>query len=121
MKRSNEKIDLLKLYAQGSHVEWNHVLSKCLKNRDINRLASLRRSIQIGMRDIARLRLNTPAIDEWFLRLNLSIELTAKKVIQALEPSPHDNPLNPFRSKEALEAKRRRDRRLRDFLKDTAY
>lgn len=86
-------IDLMKLYAQGSHVGWNTMLNQCYLNRDTDRLARLRRELQIGMNQAVKRKETTDQLNQWFLRLQRSIEQTAKKIIREKNPSPLDNSL----------------------------
>ena len=122
MSRKHEAIDLLKLYTHGSHKGWNDFLKKCLAKQNINELARVRYQLCAGMDDMAKAQLNTEAINVWFVRLNRSIELTAKKIIRARYPMPGDNgqKVQNF-VLESQAAKRKRDQELAHFMRKSAY
>jgi hypothetical protein len=118
----NDGIDLMRLYTFGDHKQWNKVLSECVHNLDINRLASIRYGIQLGMKNLATQKINTPDIDVFFCRLNNSLEKTAKIIIRIKNPMPGDDPKNPTKSLPAARAaKQRRDDELKEFLKRSSY
>jgi hypothetical protein len=122
MSRKFEAINLMALYAKGSHNGWNEFLNECLANHDINRLAKVKYQIQAGMDDLAKGKLNTSEIDVWFVRLCKSIEDTAKKIIRQRHPLPGDNPLLKKEIQQAqLDVKRKRDYELAKFLRDSSY
>jgi hypothetical protein len=116
-----QKIDLLKLYAKGSANGWNEFLTDCLNKQDINRLAKIRRELQAGMADLAKMKLNNEEINVWFLRLCKSTENTAKQIIRLKHAMPGDNPLIASKYPDRLSAKRARDRELQDFLRRSSY
>lgn len=118
----HDYIDLLKLYSSGSHNGWNEVLNQCYQTNNINKLARLRYGIQAGMDKLAKEKLNTEQINLFFIRLNKSLENTAKQIIRKKYPLPGDNPLIAKEyDKKSLEVKRKRDRELAAFFKKSAY
>lgn len=122
MSRKFEGIDLMKLYTLGSNNGWNEFLTKCVSEKNINELAKVLYQIQVGMDNLAKQKLNTPQIDEWFCRLTRSIEISAKRIIKARHPMPGDNPLNDLKIKESTHViKKRRDQELRSFLKNSSF
>lgn len=122
MSRKYEAIDLMRLYTHGSVNGWNSFLKKCLNKKDINSLSKLRYQICAGMDDLAKLKLNTDEINVWFIRLNRSLELTAKKIIKIKHPLPGDSGLkiSDYQNK-FISAKRNRDSELAKFFKESAY
>ena len=116
-------IDILKLMAVNKDSErWNNVLSDCFDTQDINRLSRLRYGIQAGMARAAKNNLNTEDVNNFFIRLNRSIENTAKAIVRKRHPMPSDNPLiAKDQSSAALEAKRKRDKELAAFFKRSSY
>lgn len=122
MSRKFEGIDLMKLYTLGSNNGWNEVLTKCVADRNINELTKLLYQIQVGMDNLAKQKLNTPQIDEWFCRLTRSIEISAKRIIKSRHPMPGDNPLTDSKIKESTHAiKKKRDNELKQFLKQSSF
>ena len=120
--RKYEAIDLAKLYALGSTNGWNEVLNDRFAKRDIDGLAKLRYQIAAGMDDLAKKKLNTEEMNIWFIRLNRSIELTAKKILRAKYPLPEDNPLDfANRTASTGDLKKKRDDELARFFKKSAY
>lgn len=114
-------IDLMKLKAHWSANGWNAFLSKCVTNLDLHELAKVRYRIQAGMEDLVKKKLNSDDVNSWFVRLNKSLEDTAKKIIRIRHPLPNDNPLNKEFHIDGLAAKRKRDDELMAFLKRSSY
>ncbi|MBK8260102.1 MAG: hypothetical protein IPK80_02055 [Nannocystis sp.] len=71
------------------------------------------------MDDLAKKKLNTEEMNIWFIRLNRSIENTAKKILREKYPLPEDNPLD-FENRTAVtgDMKKKRDDELAKFLKE---
>lgn len=107
MARKYEAIDLMKLHAHGSHVGWNKNLKDCFEKRDINRLGILRYRICAGMTDLEKLKLNDAKMNEWFLRLNTSIEKTVSQILRLKYPLP--------------EQKTQRQSEFERFMKQSAF
>ena len=107
--RKYEKIDLLNLYSKHSHAEWNIFLSECLKNHDLQKLETVLYGIQAGMDHLAKQKLNTPKMIDWFIRLQNSLENTIRDVIKQKLPNPLDNPLNRKHWIHKRDEKRKRD------------
>jgi len=117
-REQNEEIDILALYAKGSHVGWNKWLSKCQANRDVLKLISVRKGLQINMDKIAKQKLNTEKVNVLFIRLTRSIEKTLKNIFREMYPSPCDDPLLAKESGLArLAEKRKRDAEFERFLR----
>lgn len=119
--RKFEAINLMKLYSLGSSNGWNQELTKYYNRMDINGLAKLKYQIQAGMDDLVKAKLNTDEINTWFLRLNKSIEDTAKKIIKKKFPSPIDDPLKAAQFSDMKELKTKRDKELVQFLVKSSY
>lgn len=127
MSRHNG-IDIMKLYTQGNTKAWNDMLDSCTAALDINRIAQIKRELQIGMTNLEKLKLNTNDINVQFVRWTRSLELTAKRIIKKKHPMPGDNLMitnlqeddSNFKLK-ALNAKRKRDEELREFLRKSSY
>lgn len=122
--RKYEAIDLMRLFTSGSHVGWNEFLNTCVINLDINQLAKTRYQIQAGMDDLAKANLNSETIVKEFIRWDKSLIDTAKKIIRIRHPLPHDVIIlndGIERTQTALDAKRKRDAEVEDFLRKSAY
>lgn len=120
--RKHEAIDLMKLYSLGSNNGWNKILTECLNNLDINRLAKIRYQIQAGMDDLVKKKLNTAEVNVWFCRLTKSLEITAKRIIKIKKPMLVDQPLlSKIASSDLKETKKTRDKELMNFLKSSSY
>lgn len=124
----HDGIDIMKLYTQGNTKSWNDMLDSCTAALDINRIAQIKRELQIGMSNLEKLKLNTNDINVQFVRWTRSLELTAKRIIKKKHPMPGDNLMitnlqeddSNFKLK-ALNAKRKRDEELREFLRKSSY
>jgi len=121
--RKFESIDLMKLYSMGSNNGWNKFLNQCFETRNINALAKMRYSVQAGMDDLAKKKLNTDDINVWFCRIIRSLEITAKRIIKVNLPLPQDNPLIA-NNKEWMDQKiikKKRDEELAKFMRSSSY
>ena len=121
--RKVDAIDLMKLYSKGSHNGWNEFLNKCYLESNINALARMRYSVQAGMADLAKKKLNTDEINVWFCRITKSLEKTAKQIIKKKHPLPGDNPLLGVKAeyKDLHSVKKLRDKELADFIRKSSY
>ena len=119
---SQQQIDLMKLYTESNSVKWNDFLTECFRNHDINRLMATRIGLQAGMKVLADGKLNSDKINSWYIRLNRSIEETAKKIIRVRHPMPTDNPNNKeFKTEKWIQAKKNRDNEFEEFLLRSSY
>lgn len=117
-----DRVDLLKLYAKGSNNGWNEFLNECFDNQDSNRLARMRRALQVGMDDLVKKKLNNDAIDIWFLRLQKSIENTIVKISRFRNPNPFDKGVTSKDADPKLKSlKKSRDKDVEDFLKKSGF
>lgn len=119
--RKFDAIDLLPLYTEGNSKAWNEMLHLLHINGDINSLVKVRYQIQAGMDDLVKQKLDDEKIVTFFLRLNKSLEDTAKLIIKARNPLPNDSALSIDKTQKSLDAKRKRDEELREFLRRSAY
>lgn len=119
--RKQEAVDLLKLYSMGSHKGWNEFLTACVRDQNINSLARMRYSLQAGMDDVAKKKLNDEKIIVFYLRLMRSIEQSAKQIIRIRHPMPGDDPRLAKLHLDKLEQKRKRDNELRQFFLKSSY
>jgi len=119
---SNLEIDLMKLYTESTTDKWNCFLDDCFNKRNIERLMNTRCGIQVGMDTLVKNKLNSPQMCEWFVRINRSIEITAKKIIKILNPMPTDSgSKSKIATAQWIEAKRRRDQEFEAFMLKSSY
>jgi hypothetical protein len=97
------------------------MLDTLVANNDINKIAEIRYSLQAGMDDLVKKKLDDEKIVMWFIRLNRSLENTARIILKKLRPNPHDIAKSGNHSAESFEQKRARDQELREFLRKTAF
>lgn len=121
MKGKPEKIDLLKIYAQGDANSWNIFLSGCLKNKDLLSLEKVLYGIQLGMKDLANKKLNTDKINIWFIRLQRSLERTIRDVIRLKNPHPLDDPFNKAKFAHTIDSKKKRDMDIEKHLRKVRF
>jgi len=121
-------IDLMKLYTLGSANGWNEFLHKCYKNKNIDDLAKVKYQISVGMDNLAKQKLNTNEINNWFARCIRSLEITAKKIIKLKYPNPLDtmistdlSKLSVFEKEKITKNKRQRDEALKEFFRKSSY
>lgn len=121
-------IDLMKLYTLGSANGWNEFLHKCYKNKNIDDLAKVKYQISVGMDNLAKQKLNTNDINNWFARCIRSLEITAKKIIKLKYPNPLDtmistdlSKLSVFEKEKITKNKRQRDEALKEFFRKSSY
>lgn len=119
--RKYPTIDIVALYAKGDTKGWNALLTKAYKRHDVEGLKKLLYGIQAGMADADDTSDNK--IREWFLRIQRSIENTAKKIYREKYPNPLDNPLNKdiAEFQRAIEVKRKRDNAFESFLREASF
>jgi hypothetical protein len=116
-------IDVLKLYDKGDTKAWNAFLQLLQDRKDVEGLKKTLYGVQAGMADAVKAKLTNDEIDLWFIRLQRSLEMTAKRVFRALYPNPLDNPLNakdPF-SLSFKMVKHKRDQEFERFLHDSRF
>lgn len=119
--RKYDAIDLVLLKSKMSHNEWNAFLTQCYSNHDISSLVKARYGIQAGMADLAKHKLNSPDMIDFFIRLERSIENTIKDIVREKNPNPYDNPLNKQIISEAKSEKKQRDDDLELYLIKSGY
>ena len=120
-KRKYDGIDLLALYTAADFVVWNAFLTDCHAKHNIQKLQSTYYGLQVGMDNLVKQKLNTQKIDEWFLRLQRSIENTLKRILREKYPNPCDQPMIAKEHAKFLESKRARDIEFESFLKKARF
>lgn len=90
-----------------SHDKWNNWLSLCENKGNVNELIRVRRGLQYGMDDLVKKRMGNDFITEMFVRWTMSIERTARRIINKKHPMPpktHDNFTQWHKAKKARES-----------------
>lgn len=90
LMRHTQGIDVLRLISKGSASGWNEMLNQCYEKNDINGLVNLHQRLSVGMTDLEKTKMNTDKINEIFLRMLRSLELTALKIGKKINPNPLD-------------------------------
>lgn len=121
MKGKPEKIDILKLYANGDTTKWNDFLTNCVINGDLPSLEKVLYGIQLGMNDLAKKKLNTEKINIFFLRIQRSIENTMKEIMKTKESHPLDDPFNKEKFGHTIASKKKRDQDIEKYLRKVRF
>jgi hypothetical protein len=122
-RRKWPAIDVLALYNKGDADGWNRLLTSAYEREDVQWLKRTMYGLQAGMADIAETGFNSGKVTLWFLRIQRSLEDTAKKVFRKKYPHPLDNPMNASNKtyRDSIEVKRKRDQELQRFLNDARF
>lgn len=115
MVRKHQAIDLLDFYIKHNYNDWNNWLATCLIKRDTYSLLSLKYSLQAGMTDLEKKKMNTDKINVTFSRWIGSIDSHFKQIYKKIHPVRNDNPLTA--TTEGVEEKRARDRQIEEILR----
>src|SRR6187399_410097 len=129
--RKEQSIDLVKLFSKNSEL-WNEFLTDCHVQHNVKRLARVYYGIQAGMDDITKDKPNyevlnllcekqKTTIEEWFLRLQTSIEKTLKRILKEQYPNPCDQPLLAKKYSQYLGDKKNRQNEFESFLKKARF
>jgi hypothetical protein len=120
-KRKYPAIDIVELYSKGHYHHWNSFLTSCYRNHDVERLKAALYGIQAGMTDAVDKKVSSAELGVFFIRLQRSLEQTAKKIFREKYPHPADDPLTAQFYTKHLEAKRKRDRAFEDFIRESSF
>jgi hypothetical protein len=116
-------IDVLRLYSRADNVGWNTFLTHCLTTQDVQGLKKTLYGVQAGMADLANQGPVDPKLTNWFLRIQRSLENTAKAVFRAKYPNPLDDPMAAKTGNwiSWKEAKKKRDGEFEQFLRESRF
>lgn len=129
MRRKYETLDVVRLYSTLSVDVWRAVLSKCLRNGDINRLMSIRYGLQAGLSDATKKGFVDDKFTFWVLKRIKNIERVAKEIIKNRNPMPGDKvELSKTHKGKRIDfvqdaklAKKLRDKELENFMKESSF
>jgi len=113
------KIDASSSYkALKAHDKWNQWLTKCHREKNLPELMKVRYGLQVGMDDLYKTGLSTPAIAEMFIRWTKSIEKTARQIIKEKHKITHEIAKS---NDKALKQKRKIDAEFEKFILDSSF
>lgn len=81
-------IDLLRLITEGNSTKWNNYLALCKKHHNYEDLAKTYRGLQEGMNKMVKDKLISERISIIYLRLQKSLEDTAREIFRKKYKSP---------------------------------
>lgn len=88
--RHTQGIDILRLISKGNSSGWNEMLKDCYNKSDINALVILHQRLAIGMTDLEKTKMNTDKVNDIFVRMIRSLEITALRIAKKVKPLPID-------------------------------
>ena len=123
---SSEEINLMEIYTLSNSDKWNAWLTYCLKHHDIHNLKKVYKGIQISMNDLVKKKIADDKLNNFFLRIQRSIEQTLKRILREKYPNPLDrvgkNKVVDLEDHlKHLNNKRKRDQEFEAFLKDVRF
>lgn len=117
----NEKIDILKFYAEVDHVRWNQFLTTCYNRNDVQKLMTFRNAFQQGMADLQKKGLESEKLSIFFIRIQRSIDNTMKLIFRDKNPNPLYDPLNKEENERLLREKRKKQAELEEIIRRHNY
>jgi len=120
-KGKQQPIDLLWMYGNVHHEQWNQYLTRCLVNRDLKELEKMAYRFQSGMNELAKQKMNTPKMCDWFVRVQGSIERTMKDIMKLNNPMALDNSFNKGEYGHTIDEKRARDLAIEAHIKKERF
>jgi len=114
------RVSLIDIIYNHNSNEWIKFLTKCHVNNDVEMLKRTLYGIQYDMSELAKQKLNTNEISTMFLRLQKSLQDTARKIYRKIYPMPQDK----GKGKQYLnfiDVKRNRDKAFQEWLRDSSF
>jgi len=71
-------IDIMSLYSKSKLDTWNDYLTRCYKTRNIRELEKMTHRLCVGMDDLAKDKLNSQEMINFYQRIQRSVEKTLK-------------------------------------------
>lgn len=118
--RHNQGIDILRLLSKGGNTGWNEMLKDCYNKNDINALVDIHYRLSVGMTDLEKTKMNTPKINDIFVRWIRSLEITALRIGKKINPNPLDtagpDKIKTFSAEEIKSMKAHKEKRKQAIL-----
>lgn len=136
-------VSLIAIREKLSMSNWNSFLTKCERDKDVIGLQKALYGIQADMSDLRKMGIDDTDLVNLFLRLQGSIEKTARAIFRKAYPEWMDNPSNDVGRKKkilrkhginikdekearanmmkAIDAKRKRDMAFNEFIKGASF
>lgn len=140
MNRKWDALDVFHLYAQSNFKQWNNFLNVMYEKSDVTGIEKTIYGLNAGMTDLVKTSLwkglfetkaeavlsqkssgskDTPAsrehVTETYLRMQRSLEDTAKRIFRDKNPHPNDHPLK--KQMNMIKSKKERDIKLEEFFR----
>ncbi len=125
MAKRFDSLDVVKMRATLTLHHWENVLRKATKSGNIDKLMMYRYGLQAGLADAVKKGLGDEELCKWVLKRIKNVEMCAQHVVRKRNPNQLDDtkckkdPNGYVRN--ALEAKRKRDREFQMFLARSNY
>lgn len=110
-------IDLLKLITESNTKKWNSYLTLCRKTGNHSDLAKTYKGLQEGMNKLAKQNMSSERISVIFLRLQKSLENTAKEIFR----DQHKEYILKPTTLEQINIKRKLDMEFQEWLKKARF
>jgi hypothetical protein len=127
VKHRYPAIDLIALATKWTAKEWSHLMRKCERENDLERLRATLYGIQRGMDILAKSHLNTPKLCELFAIWTRSIEVSAKRIFRKKYPSiletkrDKTTQISQAELQQEFLNKKKRDVEYQKFLRDSRF
>lgn len=100
---------------------WNQWLTKCVNEDNHNELMKAYYSLQLGMDNAVKQKLNTEGLCALYTRLLRSIENELIKILRKRSPHVLDNPVKKNNYSHLVQEKRDRDLDIHKFLRSNSF
>jgi len=119
-------VDPLLIYSKCTEIQWKAYLKRCADRNDIHELVKTRYGLQLGMKSLAKKKLNTQKIVNWYCWAMGSIERRIRFIMKKKNPMKLDNSFNMKKMTKQELKRNRASKKLREndllmFLKRENY
>ena len=116
-----DRVSILDIMVKLNWQGWNLFLKDCLDKNDVEKLKRTLYGIQYDMSELAKQKLNSSMVTSLFLRLQKSLQDTAKKVYRKIHQNPCNNPKSAKQFLEFKDAKKKADQAFQLWLRESSY